>query len=165
MNVLVKSAQQGNAEAFIKLIEQNKQALQRVAAGFFQNEEDAADAIQETIMDAYEHIGRLRKEKYFKTWLIKILINNCNEIYNHNKHYCVTDTISETEKCEQNGNDTEFKELINLLPGNSRLIFQLFYGEQFTTKEIANLLHMNESNVKSKLHRGKLKLKKELQTV
>ena len=95
MKVLVKQAQRGNADAFISLIEENRQSLQRAAYGFFQNEEDVADAIQDTILDAFEHIGDLKKADLFKTWLIRILINNCNQIFNHNKRNYYTDTMPE----------------------------------------------------------------------
>lgn len=67
MNLLVKKAQRGDAEAFITLMEEHKMTLKRVAYGYLGNEEDAADAIQETILDAFEHMGGLRKPEYFKT--------------------------------------------------------------------------------------------------
>ena len=165
MKVLVKQAQRGNADAFISLIEENKQALQRVAYGFFQNEEDVADAIQDTILDAFEHIGDLKKADFFKTWLIRILINNCNQIFNHNRKNFYTDTIPEREASAENDSNLEFMELLQSLPPDSRLIFQLYYGEQFTTKEIGNILRMNESTVKSRLHRGKEQLRSQLQSV
>lgn len=165
MKVLVKQAQRGNADAFIRLIEENKQALQRVAYGFFQNEEDVADAIQDTILDAFEHIGDLKKADFFKTWLIRILINNCNQIFNHNRKNFYTDTIPEREASVENDSNLEFMELLQSLPPDSRLIFQLYYGEQFTTKEIGNILRMNESTVKSRLHRGKEQLRSQLQSV
>lgn len=66
MRTLVKQAQHGNPESFIRLIEENRQAMQRVAFGFFRNEEDVADAIQDTILDAWENIGSLKKADYFK---------------------------------------------------------------------------------------------------
>lgn len=165
MKVLVKQAQRGNTDAFIRLIEENKQALQRVAYGFFQNEEDVADAIQDTILDAFEHIGDLKKADFFKTWLIRILINNCNQIFNHNRKNFYTDTIPEREAPAANDSNLEFMELLQSLPPDSRLIFQLYYGEQFTTKEIGNILRMNESTVKSRLHRGKEQLRSQLQSV
>lgn len=165
MKVLVKQAQRGNTDAFIRLIEENKQALQRVAYGFFQNEEDVADAIQDTILDAFEHIGDLKKADFFKTWLIRILINNCNQIFNHNRKNFYTDTIPEREAPAENDSNLEFMELLQSLPPDSRLIFQLYYGEQFTTKEIGNILRMNESTVKSRLHRGKEQLRSQLQSV
>lgn len=85
MKVLVRRAQKGSADCFIRLMEENKQTLMRVAYGFFQNEEDVADAVAETVADAYEHIRELKKPEYFKTWLVRILINNCNRIYNENR--------------------------------------------------------------------------------
>ena len=156
MKVLVKQAQRGNADAFISLIEENRQSLQRVAYGFFQNEEDVADAIQDTILDAFEHIGDLKKADLFKTWLIRILINNCNQIFNHNKKNYYTDTMPEREDTAATGSSVEFMELLTALPSD---------GEQFTTKEIGNILHMNESTVKSRLHRGKEQLRSQLQSV
>lgn len=164
MRTLVKRAQHGDSEAFIRLVEENKQAMKRVAFGFFRNEEDVADAIQDTILDAFESIGSLKKADYFKTWLIRILINNCNKIFNHNKRNCSTEELPETEKAEADGN-MEFMELLCALPADSRLIFQLYYGEQYTTREIADILRMNESTVKSKIHRGKERLKAQLQGI
>ena len=57
----------------------------------------------------------------------------------------------------------EFLALLEVLPEDSRLIFQLYFGEQFTTKEIAKILGMKENTVKSRLHRGKETLREELE--
>ena len=67
-----------------------------------------------------------------------------------------------TESIDRGKADVEFKELLLSLPEDSRAIFQLYYGEQFTTKEIAAVLDMKESTVKSKLHRGREQLRAEL---
>ncbi len=163
MRTLVKQAQHRNPEAFIRLMEENRQAMQRVAFGFFRNEEDVADAIQDTILDAWEGIGGLKKPDYFKTWLIRILINNCNKIFNHNKKSCSASELPEIEKEEAGNSYVEFRELLLALPAESRLIFQLYYGEQYTTREISDILHMKESTVKSRLHRGKELLRTQLQ--
>lgn len=66
MKILVKRAQHGDAEAFIELIEKNKMTLQRVAYGYFRDEEDVADVIQDTILGAFEHIQELKKAEFFK---------------------------------------------------------------------------------------------------
>ena len=52
--------------------------------------------------------------------------------------------------------------MLRSLPPDSRLIFQLYYGERFTTREIAGMLKMNESTVKSRLSRGKKQLREGL---
>jgi len=61
--------------------------------------------------------------------------------------------------------DVEFHELLRSLPEDSRMIFLLYYGEQFTTREIGQMLNMKEATVKSRLHRGKKKLRVEIQAV
>ena len=108
------------------------------------------------------HIRDLKKAELFRTWLIRILINNCSRIFNYNKKNCSTDEIPEIESMDTGNANVEFRELLNHLPSESRVIFQLYYGEQFTTREIGVILNMKESTVKSRLHRGKEQLRAEL---
>lgn len=163
MDTLVKRAQRGDAEAFISLIEESRMTLKRVAIGYLGNDEDVADAIQDTILAAYEHIGSLKKEEYFKTWLIRILINHCTRIYRVNKKNVSLERNGISESCDMGNADVEFRELLQNLPKDSRVIFQLYFGEQFTTREIAAILNMKENTVKSRLHRGKEQLRAQLQ--
>ena len=61
------------------------------------------------------------------------------------------------------GADLEFFDLLKALPEDSRVIFQMYFGEQFTTAEIADMLHMKENTVKSKIRRGKTQLRKQME--
>ena len=74
MEYLVKRARKGDADAFVALMEMNKESMKKVAFVYLQSEEDRADAISQTVLDAFEHISKLKKSEYFKTWLIRILI-------------------------------------------------------------------------------------------
>ena len=112
MGILVKKAQQGDADAFIELIERNKMTLQKVAYGYFRGEEDVADVIQDTILDAFEHIRELKKPEYFRTWLVRILMNNCNRLYNQNKKNCGLEEMPETAGDVSGTADVEFHELL-----------------------------------------------------
>lgn len=87
MEHLVELAKKGDDDAFITLIQANQNALKRIAFAWLKNEDDIADVIQDTILDAYEHIGQLHKAEYFRTWLVRILINNCTRVYRKNKHH------------------------------------------------------------------------------
>lgn len=164
MDTLVKKAQQGDAEAFIALIEECRATLRRVAYGYLGNEEDAADAIQDTILAAYEHLHALKKEKHFKTWLVRILVNNCTKTWRQNKRETEFAAYRDTdlEAVDYGRARVEFRELLRSLPEDSRTIFQLYYGEQFTIREIALILGIRENTVKSRLHRGREKLREEL---
>ncbi len=170
MDKLVKKAQNGDAEAFITLMEQNKQTMKRIAIAYLGNEEDVADAIQETILDAFEKKCTLKKPEFFKTWLIRILINNCITIQRKKAKVISMDLVEADQQTKLNletfhivqNSDLEFFDLLQKLPKESRIIFQMYYGEQFTTKEIAKLLHLKESTVKSRIHRGKEQLRTQL---
>ena len=165
METLVRKAQCGDAEAFICLMEECKMTMRRVAYGYLGNDEDVADAIQDTILAAYESLHTLQKQEHFKTWLVRILINNCTKIWRQNKRNVGWEDGSHSERIpdtDRGRADVEFRELLINLPEDSRVVFQLYYGEQFTTKEIAVVLDMKESTVKSKLHRGREQLRAEL---
>ena len=83
MENLVKKAKSGDSGAFAQLIRMNTQSMYKVAWAYLKNDEDVADAIQETILKCYEKLSTLKKDSYFKTWMIRILINNCNEMLRH----------------------------------------------------------------------------------
>ena len=162
MILQVKRAQRGDTGAFAALIEENKMALRRIAHGFFESEEDVADVLQETVLNAFEHLPELKNARYFKTWLVRILINNCNSLYRENRRSVPFDELPETLPAAPPPSDLEFFEMLRSLPPDSRLIFQLYYGERFTTREIAGMLKMSESTVKSRLSRGKKQLREGL---
>ncbi len=162
-NTMVVRARRGDADAFIKLIEDCKMTLRRVALGYLRNDEDVADVMQDTILDAYEHIGSLKKEEYFRTWIVRILINRCTKKYRSNQRKAYLEDYSEEAVCDVGKADVEFREMLSVLPDDSRVIFQLYFGEQFTVREIAQALDMNENTVKSRLHRGKEQLRGSLE--
>lgn len=165
MLTLVKKAVRGDKEAFLKLMDMHKETMLRIAHGYLSQEADIADAIQDTILDAYEHLSSLNEPRYFKTWLIRILLNNCNHIYNKNKKYISLEEFAETVSDTSQEVDTplfKFRELLSFVSEENRLCFQLYYGEELTTREIADILHMNESTIRSRMHREKLKLKTKL---
>lgn len=166
MLTLVKKAMRGDKEAFIALMDKHSDSMLRIAHGYLSREADIADAIQDTILDAYEHLSSLKEPRYFKTWLIRILLNNCNHIYSKNKNYIPLEEVSENLADEAQEVDTpllRFCELLSYVSEENRLCFQLYYGEELTTREIADILNLNESTIRSRMHREKLRLKTLLQ--
>ena len=77
----VKRAKGGNKEAFCNLIRINKIAMYRVSKSILSKEEDVEDAVSEAILKAYKNIKSLKDESLFKTWLIRIVINESNTLY------------------------------------------------------------------------------------
>lgn len=162
MELLVKRAKRGDAEAFIELIEQNKLSMYRVAHGFLREEEDVADAMSETVLTCYEKIGALRQDAYFKTWMIRILINHCKDILKKQKRSISVEDIPEAEPQATGDGDRKFRELIEPLREQDRSIFTLYYVYGLKVKEIAACMEMKENTVATRLKRGRETLRDEL---
>ena len=159
--LLVRRAREGDADAFVELMERNKQSMYKVAKAYLKREEDVADAISETILDCFEHMEKLKEESYFGTWLVRILINNCKNMLRRNGRMGYTDR---TEMFEQNisGEDEktrEFLAYLEPLEEEDRMLMILFYVWGFRVREIAEFLKVNEATVKSRLQRGRRKIK------
>ncbi len=159
--LLVKRAQKGDADAFVQLMERHKLSLYKIAKSYLRNEEDVADVLQDVILLAYEHIGELKQAVYFKTWITRILINRCCDLLESQKRL-LSMTLQEDRTAQDPASDRAFYELLEELPADMRPIFLLYYGEGFRTREIARMLDMNENTVKSKLQRGRQKLRESI---
>ena len=81
MEELILKAQKGDKEAFTEIILAFENDLYKIAKTRIINEADIEDAIQETMIETYKSIKKLKEPKKLKKWLIKILINKCNRIY------------------------------------------------------------------------------------
>ncbi|WP_370831642.1 sigma-70 family RNA polymerase sigma factor [Clostridium sp.] len=150
-------AKKGNKEAFINLIEENLISMYRVAKGILLSQEDIDDAIQNTILLSYKNINTLKKNEFFKTWLIRILINECNKIYNFNKKYIDFNEIKENYTNDEYEN-FDLKRAIQGLSEDLRLPIILFYFEDMQISEIADLMNIPIGTVKSRLSRAKIKI-------
>ena len=85
MDLLIKKARKHDKRAFQQLMEQQGKAMYKVARAILKNDDDVADAMQETALTCWEKIDTLKNQQYFQTWLIRILINHCNAIYRQRK--------------------------------------------------------------------------------
>lgn len=154
---LVDKAKRGNGKAFTKLIEENLKSIYRVAKGILNSEDDIEDAIQNTILKAYSNIKTLKNDELFKTWLIKILINECNKIYNFNKKCISLDKVIE-EHYNDKYENLDLKIAVDSLPEELRLVITLFYFEDLKVSEISEIVGIPEGTVKSRLSRAKDKI-------
>lgn len=158
MERLVRRAQEGDAEAFVRLIEDNRQAMYKVAICYLKNTEDVADVIQDTVLSAYEKLTDLKYAKYFKTWLIRILINRCKNFLLYRAREQVCEELPETEYMQDYEQRIVYRELFQALDDKYRDILILYYGKGFKTKEIARILDMNDATVRTRLRRGRTEL-------
>lgn len=141
------------SQDFELLIKENLTSMYRVAKGILKIEEDVEDAIQTTILIAFNKINTLKDERYFKTWLIRILINECNKIYKKNKNN--RKEISDELYTTQNYENIDLYDAIKCLKEDLRVITILYYFDDMSYKDISTALNIAEGTVKSRLFRAK----------
>ena len=156
-------AKRGDKAAFERLFRQHSVSLYRVARGILQPESDIEDAIQETVLKAYQGIGNLRNVQFFKTWLIKILINECNNILRVSKR---TVSLVEMEPATEDNqyDNLELFSVVQSLDYDLRIVTLLFYYEDLSQKDIAEILGIPTGTVSSRLSRSREKLRAALLT-
>ncbi|MDC7290998.1 sigma-70 family RNA polymerase sigma factor [Blautia schinkii] len=152
---LVKRSMVGDADAFLELMEQNSLSMYKVARGILNNDEDVADAIQDTILTCFEKMNTLKKPEYFKTWMIRILINECNKILRHYRGINIREEMPEISDSDKSLAEFEFKEMLELVEEKYRVVLILYYVEGFKIADIAEILKLNESTVKTRLTRAR----------
>ena len=160
----MKKAQKGNGKAFLKIFQQYEEDIYRMAFLYVKNQEDALDVVQEVAYQSFKKIHTLKKPEYFKTWLMKITINCAINIVKKNMK--VIQLIPEFE--EFVGSDDEdiplsltLQNLIDTLQEDEKSIVLLRYYQNFTFKEISEVLEIPLGTAKSVLYRALDKLRKE----
>lgn len=160
---IIKLAKQGDTNAIEKILLENMQAMYRVAYGILKTEEEIADAVSNTVVIVFEKIQTLRNEEFFKTWLTRILINECYKICKQNKKIVYLENYNQ-ETLIYNDTYTDFdaKNLIKKLDKDLKEIVVLYYFEEFSVKEISKIVKIPEGTVKSRLSRARKELEKYL---
>lgn len=158
MDRLIEKARSGEPEAFTELMQMYMRTMYKVSRSMLRSDEDAADAIQDTILCCWEKIGQLKEGKYFKTWMIRILINKCNDILRAKQRYVPEEGMPEPAAFDRHFDNVEWNEALKTLDEKYRLVIMLYYVEGFKTSEISQLLDMPESTVRTRLSRGREKI-------
>ncbi|MBT2287186.1 sigma-70 family RNA polymerase sigma factor [Paenibacillus polymyxa] len=156
---LVNQAIQGDREAFIRLIRDIENSLYNTAKSMLRKEEDVADAIQETILNAYKSVHTLREPRYFKTWLFRILINECNTMLSRRSLSTAYAEVP-SEKREQSSpyDEVDMREAVDRLEESKRIVVVLHYFEDLSLRQVADALNISESAVKMRLTRARQEL-------
>lgn len=161
MNSLVEKAINGDTDAFTELIKLNMRSMYKAAIAILRSDEDAADAIQDTILKCWKNIGQLREARYFKTWMTKILINTCNDRLRERQIIQPDGEIERHASCIASNDDmllnAEWKAAMEAIDEKYRLVLLLYYSDGYKTGEIGKILGIPEATVRTRLARGREK--------
>lgn len=173
---LLLAAQQDD-EAFALLYQRYYRLVYYVAYKMCRNDADAQDVVQETFMEVRRSLCDLKNPQYFRLWLYRVVDSKCKKLFRKNK-YALTDIEQDhilNEFLEQNEqflpeaslkytNDRDIMHrFIKELPYDQKYAIILYYMQQMTTLEIAELLKVPEGTIKSRLSVGRATLRKKVE--
>ena len=146
------------------LILDSERQLYSTAKTILYDDQDCADAISETIVKAFSKIETLRNDKYARTWLIRILLNECYTLLRKSSKFVSLEGMDSMREMEaKNGRDySDLYKAVSSLKEELRLPVILYYIEDFSIKEIAQILEISEGAVQKRLARARGKLRQEL---
>lgn len=168
----------GEIALFEILIRRNNALLYKTGRSYGYSHEDTQDLMQDTFINAYVSLSKFKNQSSFKTWIIKIMLNNCyhkqkkfsfkyetsntiNEksvpMFSNNKH---TDATNEVVNRELNH---VIEKSLEQIPNEYRMVFSLREITGLNVAETAETLNISESNVKVRLNRAKSMLRKQIE--
>lgn len=149
------------AESFTQRMMEMEKTLYHVAYGMLYNRSDCKDAVQECILKAWQKRAGLKSEASFRPWVIRILINECNNMLRARKRCLPMEEMPESPAPPDA--DPWLHDAIRALPEKLRLPVVLYYMEGLTVDQAAAILHVPRGTVKTRLAKARRELKTALQ--
>lgn len=144
-----------------KVIRQYADMIYRIALNNLKNTSDAEDIFQDVCLTLLTKNAPLFDDVHIKNWLIRVTINKCKNL-SKSIWQRKTDSLDFTAENPISAQNT-FPELVYSLPQKYRNIVYLYYYEEYTISEIAEILEENKNTINSKLQRARKKLKEILE--
>ena len=146
-----------------QLIERYQNSLYAAAFNTCQNQMDAEDVVQETFVQYYTSRKEFESGQHIRAWLLRVVINKARNINRTfwKKNKCSLEDYIETLTFPDSQSRDLFEEVMKL-PDKYRIVIHLFYYEDYSVKEIAEILKLSQSNVKVRLSRARALLKESL---
>lgn len=148
----------GDLEAFTRLVKKYEQSMYRVSRSILPSENECLDAAQEAIIKAHHSLTTLRDPRLFKSWLMRILVNECNRLIRKTSKLVLLDDWHEQASSYRFEENIEVQEAVQLLEEELRLCIVLYYFEDMAIKDISIVLNQPEGTIKSRLSRARKKL-------
>lgn len=183
---LVKAAVKGDRDAMEALLVRAQEAAYRFSLLVCGHPEDAEDVMQDALLKTYQHVGEITEPEAFRTWLYTTVRNAClmkrrrrvgepSHFVSFEKGIEVGDATvpvdvadpsrSIEQKLVDGWLDGRLRDALNHLPPVYRAIVVMREIEGLSTKEVAAVASLSEANVKQRLHRARLMMRKSLEHV
>ncbi len=161
----IQQLQAGHQAAFRQFYDAYAGQAIRTASAITRNREMAKDAVQETFIRVYRQIDSYNPALPFDPWFYRILTNECLRLLKRESPLSNIESVENDPSLSEESFDqlTELYDMIQALDDSHRIPLILKYIKGFTEKEIADILGLNQNTVKSRLFKGRKRLKELLE--
>lgn len=135
--------------------------LYHISYAMLKNNQDCADAVQEALLQAWTHRTTLRSMDSFKPWLTRILVNTCKSMLRKSRRASFVE-LNEFLPAAEKADYMMLYDALDELPPEMRAATVLYYFEGFSVREVAGMVGVHESTVKSRLLYARRKLRDKL---
>lgn len=162
-DLLLERCKKKEGNAYKELYEQYAKAMFSISMRIVNNRDEAEDILQESFLKAFKDMARFDNRAAFGSWMKRVVINHSLDVVRKQKLNFISiddaDDIETEESEEQISYDAaSIAECINQLPQGYRVILTLFLLEEYSHKEIAEMLNISEGTSKSQYNRARKKL-------
>ncbi len=144
---------------FLETYDKYRNTVYSVIFNYVRNVDDATDLQQEVFIKLLSSEVEYENEEHLKAWLIRVAANMCKNHLRSRSHLS-DGPLPEDIPCDSMTEDGELLKVVLSLPEKYRIPIHLFYYEDYSVKQIAEVLDMPEATVKVRLKRGREKLQK-----
>ena len=156
----VLKAKKGDDNAFYEIVSSEKAILYKMAYSYVKNKDDAVDIVSDTVYKAYISISKLKEPAFFKSWLIRILINSAIDFIKKSKKVLLLDEKINIVTAEEDSEYTmDLYSAVDRLDEKCRTTVILKYFQDMTLKQVAEVMECPLGTVKTYLHRALASLK------
>ena len=151
-------------ERFVAQVTELQETLYRTARSILRNEQDAQDAAQEAVTQAFARLHTLRDPAKFKPWLLRILVNTCYDACRRRRSTVYLEAVEETLAAPQSDCEERMSlwSAVMRLPEEQKAVVTLFYYEDLPIRAISEVLGVTQGTVKTRLSRARGRLRQML---
>lgn len=161
---LVAKAIKGNFNAYSILVNELKNEGYKIAYTILNNEQDSMDAYLQAVEKGLNNIHNLREASYFKTWFLRIVINEAKNIIAKNSKVTYLEEVKEreTQYVDDNAQKIDLEIYLNKIDPQVREMIRLKYYVGYKLEEISEILDIPVGTVKGKMYSALKIMRKEL---
>lgn len=150
---------------YVKVVQKYSNTVFRAAYQYCGNKSDAEDVVQNTFIKLYQSSKQFEDEEYLKRWLIRVAINEAKNIsmsFWKRNMFSLEESDGNTSYAFSKEEHTQLYDAVMHLPAKYRIVVHLYYFEDYSVKEISEIIKVKETTVQTQLMRARAKLKEAL---